>query len=90
MFSAWRDIITTKKRYSAFNPFGSHEQNLDPKIVLTRMRFNFASPAINSAAAEGMSETRSDPGVSNSIQTPSVKNCILARMSRETIGRDRS
>jgi hypothetical protein len=29
MFSAWRDIITTKKRYSAFNPFGSHEQNLD-------------------------------------------------------------
>jgi hypothetical protein len=87
MFSAWRDIITTKKRYSAFNPFGSHEQNLDPK--LTRMRFNFASPAINSAAAEGMSETRSDPGVSNSIQTPSVKNCILARMSRETIGRDR-
>jgi hypothetical protein len=50
------------------------------------MRFNFASPAINSAAAEGMSETRSDPGVSNFIQTPSVNNCILTGMSCATIG----
>jgi hypothetical protein len=59
MFSAWLDITARRydeKEYSTFNPFGSHQQNLEPKIVLTRMGFNFASPAINSAAAESMSE----------------------------------
>jgi hypothetical protein len=89
MFSAWLDI--TARRYDEKEIFNFQSVRFPPtefrpKTVLTRMGFNFASPAINSAAAESMSETRSDPGVSNFIQTPSVNNCILAEMCPGTVG----
>jgi hypothetical protein len=89
MFSAWLDI--TARRHDEKKIFGCQSVRFPPtefrpQTVLTRLDFNFASRAINSAAAESMSETQIDPGVSNFIQTPSVNNCILPGVCRGTIG----